>query len=226
MLRKILSFIGICIIWSNSFVFANYLDDAFKGNILIVGGVTKNDPNKLSINISGDVDIIGNGWNDKLIAQLTPGKYEHVLFEHVGMSLYRVYKDDELYKYVGVATAYYQLLKPGGSFDFLTWGYFLDEDLAYYLRTNTTNRPVYQGIVLSYNFSNDVFVLEKKPSHLNEQLEAKLLELVKKNAYIIETVRALGNAGFVDIKMQGEEEGILGFTKKHGSLHISARKSK
>ncbi|MDP1723320.1 MAG: hypothetical protein Q8L85_01290 [Alphaproteobacteria bacterium] len=221
MLKKLVLLVVVCMFFSNSFVFANHLDKTFTGDVLVVGGLTKNDPDKLSINICR-ADIIGSGWDTELLEQLTPNKYNHVLFEHVGMSMYQPVKDSEYC--MGVAKAYFNLLTPGGSFDFLSWGYFFDDEaypMSYYLRTDDAPR-----VVISYDpkLNYGTFDLDKESIDLRSDLKEKLLKQVKGNGYITATVQNLANAGFVDIKIQREENGVLGFTRSHGSLHVSARK--
>jgi hypothetical protein len=221
-MRKKIFFILVSFMFcSNAFVSANYLDADFTGDTFVVGGITKNHPDRLSINLY-NADIIGSGWDTELLNQLTSNKYNHVLFEHVGMSMYQSESDSR--SYFGVSKAYFNLLTPGGSFDFLSWGYFFDNDrtmLGYYLRND--DAPC---IVISYDpkLNYGTFDLDEESADLRSDLKEKLLTQIKNNGYITAIVENLAYAGFIDIKIKREENGVLGFTKSHGSLHVSARK--
>lgn len=221
MRQKIFFILVIFMFCSNAFVSANYLDATFTGDTLVVGGITKNQPDRLSINLYG-ADIIGSGWDTELLGQLTPNKYNHVLFEHVGMSMYQPESGSR--PYFCVSQAYFDLLAPGGSLDFLSWGYFFDNDrtmLRYYLYEDSAPR-----IVISYDpkLNYGTFLLDEESADLRSDLKEKLLTQVKNNGYILDTVHDLTKAGFVDIKIKREENVVLGFTKSHGSLHVSARR--
>lgn len=216
---------------------AGTLDDFFLGNILVIGGITKNDPEKLSVNIKEHCDLHGSGWDVGFVSGFTEEKYDHILFEHVGMSLSRVNNMGEPVDAEALAKAYFRLLKPGGSLDFLTWG-----SIRLCIEEKSINDLLlgplfccYDGKahnlgVVAWNQQEQVFHLTDDSYPFSDPEEAvlkdNLLCALQKEPIIQESVLALVKAGFQNITLRTEKSGILGFTSSHSSLHISAKKPK
>jgi hypothetical protein len=217
---------------SSSVAFAN-LDDDFGGDILVIGGTTKKHPTRLSINIDGSADIDGSGWNLPLLEQLTPGKYKTVVFEHVGIDFQHPLPD----VYVRVlpsrlAEAYYNLLQPEGKFEFLSHGNFLGNLLEKPIK----NASLLESYKLKLEYDKEtgrlVFaddgknLLQKSRTELNENVRlCELLNGFNDNIHIKNVIGALASAGFEEISVQHEKEGIVPETYPHlNSVHISAKK--
>lgn len=196
------------------------IDSEFKGEILVVGGTTRKHPERLSINPYSCADIQGNGWDVQLIKQFTPAKYSHVLFEHVGMSLSQpqAAPTQERYRGSQVAKAYYELLKSDGIIDFISWGFFFTHTVDG-THSGVMHKHILEMYPLKLDQEGEIISISQAPSYVNESIKA-----LQEDRYISETVSALNIAGFHNIEIRLEKNGVLGFTESHDSLHISARK--
>lgn len=214
------------------------LDEEFTGTTLVVGGETRKDPEKLAVGLGGG-DLHGNGWDSKLFEnRFTKGKYSHILYEHVGLSLRESGGGDECPP-TDLAKAHYDLLKPGGTFDFLSWGGIFKDNELPDGRENTLASIRFDMEERKHCFRyNDDYKKEGDPWNqwqlrlacaydaIPRYMEdpKTVVKVINENSHVMSTVHALNSAGFKDIFVRYEQNGVLGFTWSHGSLHISAKK--
>lgn len=213
-----------------SFSFA-MLDEEFKGDILVIGGITKGNPSRLSVNIDRSSDIDGSGWSPPLLEKLTPGKYKTVVFEHIGIDFQHPLPGDLVrVRSSSLVGAYYNLLQPEGKFEFLSYGDFLGNLLEKRIKNGThlkafNLRFEYDKEERQLMFADDRSnIFNKSRTELNEKF-GELLNDINQNTHIQNIVNALANAGFEEISVQHEKEGIVPGTYAHlNSVHISAKK--
>lgn len=230
-MKKFLFSTAIILTLTQTLAFA-VLDGDFLGDTLVIGGMMLRDPDKLSVNISGG-DIQGSGWDkDFLEKNFTKGKYKHILYEHVGYSLMKC-SDEEFADPYKLAKAHFDLLQPGGTFDFLSWGYVFDDgDLGDY--SSTVKLLLNAGHVLKCDENDHENYPSRKTKYgaMILQIDGDISSvpvyytkgIAELNDRLESTVCALGEVGFRNIRLQLEKNGVLGFTRSHDSLHISAIK--
>lgn len=227
-MNKFLFFTAITLTLSQSLAFA-MLDEDFSGDTLVIGGETRNQPHKLSVNIAGS-DIIGSGWNTEFLEKnFTKGKYTKIVYEHVGHTLAYAgewigqKKEEARADAYHLAKIHFDLLQPGGTFDFFSYGYVYDK------LSEETRRIVGREEGIKFNpdapresmgsINCTTFFL--KPDELRQynfkdyQLVQAFLD-VNTSYLLLNTVQPLAKAGFQDIWVKHEKYG--------DSLHISAKK--
>lgn len=233
-MKKFLFSTAVVLIFSQSLAFA-MLDEDFKGDTLIIGGVSRNNPSKLSINITGG-DIQGSGWDEQFLEKFTQGKYKHILYEHVGYSLAdcdgNICVDDP----ENLAKIHFNLLQPGGTFDFLTWGDVFRDELGFTYSAGHLEgyllKDIQLGMKMGLHFnyikncgSSDEWSLVSVNNPFPQMPDYKHPQWRLSN-FESGTLFPLACAGFTDIHVEFEKDGVLGFTNTHHSLHISAKKPK
>lgn len=201
------------------------LDEEFNGDTLVIGGYKREHGpyNRLTVNISAG-HINGSGWDTNFLQKsFTKGKYEHILYEHVGYSLLFCDKDAGFTRPSSLATIHFNLLKSGGTFDFLSYGYVFDDAPLGNHSFNVHELLKAHSLKCNEEDQDNLLQLDGDESTLNLTHRQGITE-IKNDSGVTLSIAALRDAGFRNIHVQFEKDGVLGFTRTHGSLHISAKK--
>lgn len=200
------------------------LDEDFKGDTLVVGGITKKDPDRLSVNIDESGDLKGSGWDYKFFQEkFTKGKYNHVLYERVGYSLQRCDANTRCFSPPKLAQALYDLLKPGGRFTFQSWGYVLASNDKAYTSEERMVLQYYNFRAVQGSTPKDMLLEIEGPGAENTISEYRTtlmpflqnaFDNLNKNSELKKSVCALGEAGFKDIRVEAKGTNLFIYANK------------
>lgn len=215
------------------------LDDDFEGDILLVGGKFKGDPNCLTLNLKGAGDLAGSGWDVRFLKQLSSAKYRRIILDHQGFGLSeRVHVKNITTVYevpkLDLAQEWARLLQPGGRLDLLSSTAFLEEwdasfaDLFNCFKVlNLKFRYDCCKRILSWDHHNSLRVL-KLSQEIDGQNTMSTARRVHKafsqNTLLMKSLDCLARAGMTDLCVMPEKQDILPGLVYRGSLHISAMK--